>query len=123
VERIIDFLKEENISVEKKESTPEIFIAQLGDEAKIESLKLIEEFQKAKIPVTFQLSRDSLTNQLKIANRKKVKYVIIIGKEEVLKKAPILRNMETGDQKSVPRNRLIKEVKNALKKEKRTRLK
>jgi len=123
VERIIEFLKENNVSVEKKEIAPEIFIAQLGDEAKIESLKLIEEFQKAKIPVTFQLSRDSLTNQLKIANRKKVKYVIIIGKEEVLQGAPILRDMETGDQKSIPRNRLIKEVKNALKKEKKKRLK
>ena len=116
VERIVEILKEKGKSLETEKTLPEIFVAQLGDEAKIETLKLIEKFQKAKIPVAFSLSKDSLTNQLKIANRKKVKYVVIIGKEEVLKHEVILRNMETGDQRNVSYNKLLKEIKKVLKK-------
>jgi histidyl-tRNA synthetase len=116
VERIIALMKEEGFQIKEKKPPYQIFIAQLGDEAKIETLKLIEKFKKAKIPVQFQLSKDSLTNQLKIANKLKVKYVVIIGKEEVLKKAPILRDMETGDQRGIPREKLIKEIKKKIKK-------
>lgn len=125
VERIIEKIKISGTEIEKdtekKEKKPQIFVAQLGDEAKVETLLLIEHFKKAKIPVLFQLSKDSLTNQLKIANKQKIKYVIIIGKEEVIKKAPLLRDMASGDQRSIPFSKIIKEVKKLLKNKKKIR--
>lgn len=119
VERIIEVLKEKNIRPKFQKTSAQVFVAQLGDEAKVSALKLIEELKREKIPVLFKLSRDSLTNQLKIANREKVRYVVIIGEEEVLNKAYLVRDMETGTQKSVKANQVAKELKSLLKKQKR----
>ena len=99
-----------------QESEPQIFLAQLGNLAKRKSLKLIEEFRKAKIPILESLGRDSLKAQLTLADRDGVKYTLILGQKEALRETIIIRSMKTGEQKEVKLDKLIKEVKKILKK-------
>jgi len=108
VERIISLMKE------IKDEKPKIFLAQLGDEAKIRSLKLLDEFKKAKIQVAESLDKDSLTNQLKTANKLEVSYTLIIGEEEAKKDTILIRDMKSGKQSSVKMSNIIKEIKKKL---------
>jgi histidyl-tRNA synthetase len=108
VERIISLMKE------VPEDKPKIFLAQLGDEAKIRALKLLEEFKKSKILVAESLDKDSLTNQLKTANKLEVAYTLIIGEEEAKKDSILIRDMKTGKQTSVKMSNIIKEIKKKL---------
>lgn len=108
VERIVSLMKEP----EKKEI--DVFLAQLGDQAKIKALKLMQEFKKAKIRVGESLDKDSLTNQLKTANKVGAKFTLMIGEDEAKKDVILIRDMKNGKQTSVKTKDIIKEVKKRL---------
>jgi histidyl-tRNA synthetase len=110
IERVVEIMKGRKMKF-KNGQRPKIFLAQLGRKAKRESLKLIEEFRKAKVPIAHSLSKDSLKAQMKIADRLGVKYVLIIGQKEVVEKEVLIRDMENGKQRSIEIGRAVKEMK------------
>jgi histidyl-tRNA synthetase len=114
VERIVSLMKEKAIRF-PKEKKAKVFLAQIGDLAKRKALKLIEEFRKEKIPIFESLGRDSLKSQLKVADRLKVKYVLILGQKEALENRILLRDMESGKQKVLNLKKIIKEIKKIIK--------
>ncbi len=105
-ERIITELKEEKIKV-KGMPDPKVFVAKVGDLAQAKALLLLEELRKAKVPVRESLGKDSLRAQLDLANKLKVKWVVILGQKEVIKDRAILRDMKKGTQKEVKISDLV----------------
>ncbi|MCK4781581.1 histidine--tRNA ligase [Candidatus Parcubacteria bacterium] len=115
VERIMNIMKNAEVKITQS-SPPKIFLAQLGELAKKRSLKLLEEFRKAKIPVAESLSRDSLKIQLGIADKLGTEYTLILGQKEALEQSVIVREMTTGRQKTVKLDNVIAEMRKRLKK-------
>ena len=113
VERVIDRVKTEGIDLMVMDH-PQLFIAQLGDQAKIVGLQVMKELRDADIPFSESIDRDGMQQQLHMADRLKVEWSIIIGQKEVLDKTVILRNMESGMQEVVDRDRLVKELERRL---------
>ncbi len=118
IERIIALMKEQEVFKPSKKKI-DVFVAQLGDKAKVKALKILKGLRKAKIFPAFSLSKDSLGSQLKIADKLEVPFVIILGEEEVLKGRALIRNMKTGTQKEVKFEKLSQELKKLLKKKKK----
>ncbi len=114
VERIISLMKTQKLEV-AKQSVPKVYLAQLGELAKKESLKLFEELRGAKIAVAENLSKNSLKSQLKLANKLGVKISLILGQKEALEKTIIIRDMSTGVQEVTDIKKVIGEVKKRLK--------
>ncbi len=110
IERIVNLMKEKKKTFQKSQH-PKIFLAQVGELPKRKSLKLIEEFRKAKIKIAESLHKDSLSLQLKLADKLKVKYVLIMGQREALDNEVIVRDMKNGKQKKVAIRKIIKEMK------------
>ncbi len=48
-----------------------------------------------------KLSEKSLSSQLKIADKKGIKWLMIVGEREVTENRFILRNMQTGNQEKI----------------------
>ncbi len=115
IERIISVMKEKEIKVVSSYS-PKVFLAQLGDSAKKKSLRLFEDFRKAKIVASESFNRDSLRDQLKTANKIGVDYTLILGQKEVLEGIIIVREMKTGKQQIVKFDKIIEVMKKKLKK-------
>ncbi len=93
---------------------PKIYFIQLGFEAKLKSLEVIEVLRNARIPVTHSLNRDSLSAQLGIAEKLKIPYAIIFGQKEALEGTVIIRDMVTRSQDTVKIEKLadfIKQIK------------
>lgn len=80
---------------------PEVFFIQLGLEAKMKSLQVIEILRKARVPIAHSLGKDSLSMQLGIAEKMKVPYAIILGQKEVIDDTVIVRNMDNRSQDSI----------------------
>jgi histidyl-tRNA synthetase len=118
VERVIALMKDNNFKITP--IIPQIFIAQLGDKAKTQTLKLMEALRKMNIVAEAHLSKDSLTNQLKIANKLNVKFAVIIGEEEVLSKSVIIRDMQNGTQTSSSFDSAAEKIKKRLKGQKKS---
>ncbi len=115
VERIIQAMKNKKIQI-KKDKQPMIFLAQLGPLAKRKSLKLLEDFRKARIQATESFGRDSLKTQLSRADRVRAKYALILGQKEALDGTIIIRNMKTGRQETIKLDKVVNEIKRKLKK-------
>jgi histidyl-tRNA synthetase len=100
LDRILLMPGTENIQA-KAQKKPKVFFVQLGLEAKLHSLAIVEMLRKAHIPMAQSLSKDSLGIQLGMAERLEVPYVIIFGQKEALEKVVIVRNMKTRSQETV----------------------
>jgi len=114
VERIANTLKTREFKP-LKTIEAKIFLAQLGDLAKKKSLKILEEFRRAKIQVSEALSKDSLKTQMRTANKLGIKYVLIFGQKEALDEEIVLRDMDSGNQETFKLSEVVEAMKNKLK--------
>lgn len=94
---------------------PDIFVAQLGEQARCQALRLFEELRTRGLKAVEALSKDGLKAQLEQASRKHVKYTLIIGQKEVLDGTIIIRDMESGIQEIIDRKKIIVELTKKLK--------
>lgn len=78
-----------------------IYFIQIGFEAKLKSLEVLEVLRIAKIPVIHALAKDSLTQQLATAEKSGVAHAIIFGQKEALDGTVIIRNLNTRSQNIV----------------------
>ena len=113
IERTILKLKEANIEI-KEENKRDIFVAQLGEAAKRECLRLYEILRNEGIKVAESFSKDGLKNQLEVANKLQVKYTLILGQKELSEGTILLRDMEGGVQETINYSKVVKEVKKRL---------
>jgi len=114
IERVIAAMKTKEMKIQKETTTP-VFLAQLGTMAKRKSLKLLEEFRKARIQVGESFGRDSLKAQLKMADKIGAKYTLLLGQKEALEGTIIIRDMVTGKQDIVKMERAVREIEKRLK--------
>ncbi len=94
-----------------KLDTPTTYIIQLGFGPKVRSLMIIDELRQAGIPVMQDLANDSLSAQLRDAEARGVKHVIIIGQKEFVDGTVILRDMDARKQEAVTSDTLVKRLK------------
>ena len=116
IDLIMNLMKLREVKIEKKQDSPQIFLAQLGQFAKRKSLKLFEDFRAAKIPVAESFSKDSLKSQLSTASKMGIKWVLIFGQKEALEDFITLKDMDTGVQKEIKLNKVVAEMKAKVKK-------
>lgn len=100
MERVVLNLKRQKIPVPNLQDPP-VFIAHLGNEAKLEAVKLASTLRKDGIAAIMAAGDRSLKGQLRQANGLGSSYAAIIGEDEVKSSAVTLRNMMTGEQKTV----------------------
>lgn len=111
VDRVVEapWYNKLNPRIQKK---PKMYFIQLGFEAKLKSLNVIEILRKAHIPIAQSLSKDSLSQQLAIAEKIGVPHAIIFGQKEALENSVIVRNMSTHSQDTVSITKLAEYLKN-----------
>lgn len=90
---------------------PKIYFIQLGSEAKLKSLNIIDVLRKAHVPIMQSLSKDSLGSQLAVAERLNIPYAIIFGVKEALENSVIVRDMSNRSQNTVKINKLLEYLK------------
>lgn len=92
-----------------------IFFAQLGEQARSRTLRLIEDMRKQGVIVKHNLAKSSLKTQLEIANKFNASHCLILGQKEVHDGTIIIRDMDSGNQEIVDQNKVISEIKKNLK--------
>ncbi len=93
---------------------PKIYFIQLGFEAKLKSLNVIEILRKGKVPIAQSISKDNLSAQLANAEKMGMEYAIIFGQKEALEDSVIFRNMNNRSQETVKIPKLLEYIKNNI---------
>lgn len=115
VERLINIMKEQKIAPPLA-AKPDIFLAQLGIEARKKAINLFEELYDAGLKVAEGLARSGLKPQLEMANKLGAKYTLIIGQKELIDGTIMIRDMEGGVQEIIDIKKVIPEVQKRLEK-------
>lgn len=106
MERIIANMKRLKIRVPSKDSL-HVFVAQLGKEAKIKCMPLINDLREAGLKTMGALGKGSINVQLQIADKFEVPYTVLIGITEVREGTAIIRDMEKGVQEKVKIEKVV----------------
>jgi histidyl-tRNA synthetase len=109
IERIIANMKREKIRVPSKDNL-HVFVAQLGNEAKKKCLGLIEELRESGIKTMGALGKGSINIQLRLADKFKASYTVLIGLTEVREGTAIIRDMSRGVQEHLPMNKVAERL-------------
>ncbi len=88
------------------ETSPDLFIAWIGEEAKLYSFKLLHDLRKEGIRAAIDTKERNLKGQMKYADRLNAKYTVVIGDDEVNSGELTLKNMENSEQIKVRREDL-----------------
>lgn len=97
----------------------DMYFIQLGYAAKLKSLEVIEILRRAGIPTHHSIGRDKMSTQTNFANKKHVKYILVLGQKEALEDSVCIRDLESNSQKTVPLDTLVDNIKMLRKKNKK----
>lgn len=102
LERICDVIEELNLWPDSQKTTVRVLVTVFSQELLDKSIEVSAKLRSEGINTElFPDPEVKLEKQLKYANQKGIPYVIIIGDEEAQKSVVTLKNMETGEQKTV----------------------
>ena len=85
---------------------PQVFLAWIGDEAKLYALNLLHELRGKGIRADMDTRERNLKGQMKYANKLGAQYTAVIGDDEVASGEITLKNMSTSEQTKVRRGDL-----------------
>ncbi|TSC58544.1 MAG: histidyl-tRNA synthetase [Candidatus Peregrinibacteria bacterium Greene0416_19] len=109
IERMIWHMKEAGVTVPNKDQV-DVFVAQLGPEAKKKCLSLVAQLRELGVHALGALGEASLKSQMRLADKFEATYTLLLGKLEVKEGTIILRDMRAGKQKQIPFGQAIPEV-------------
>jgi len=110
IERLLLVLEAAGIDIPKPENC-DVFIAYLGEAARLQALKIAKELRAAGKKVIMDVSARNLKNQFKYADRQSAAYTIIIGEDEIAKGVVQLRDMKDSSQKELALSELTEILK------------
>jgi histidyl-tRNA synthetase len=84
----------------------QVYVALFADDLAGETLKLAQELRAAGIPVITSLAADKLGKQFKEADQKGVRYMLVLGPDELAAGEVQLKDLQTGEQQRVTREQL-----------------
>jgi histidyl-tRNA synthetase len=108
LDRIVDCILELNLLPNLPKTTTKIMIANLGQETSL--LKLAANLRSQNIPTLLYPDPDRLSKQFKYANNKGIPFVAVLGPDELTQNKITLKNLATGQQKSLTQSDLLAQL-------------
>ncbi|MDB4979197.1 MAG: Histidine--tRNA ligase [Candidatus Peribacteria bacterium] len=116
LERMIWHMKEAGVKAPNKDHV-DVFVAQLGPEAKKRCLALVSQLREFGVHTVGALGEASLKSQMRLADKFEARYTLLLGKMEVKEGTIILRDMRAGKQRQMKYEEAIPEIIASLGKE------
>lgn len=108
IERVLLYLEKKGITIENPNKV-DIYIAKATDDNKC-ILRLAESLRNNGYCVETDIVGRSLKAQFKYADKLQARYVIVVGDDEIAKNEVMLKDMSTGEQKSIAIDKLLEEL-------------
>jgi histidyl-tRNA synthetase len=100
IERIVLVMKQLEVEVPPL-PTPPVFVAHLGARARMEAVRLTNALREADVGAWLAFGQRGLRSQLREADKRGARYVVILGEDELAAGAAAVRDMQAGEQADV----------------------
>lgn len=95
-----------------------VYIITLGQEARRQGLKLLDNLRKMDIACDTDYEGKSLKGAMRAADTQKARYVLIIGEDELKKNVVTLKDMASGEQQEIENDKLTDKLLTLIEKDK-----
>ncbi|HWQ79699.1 MAG TPA: histidine--tRNA ligase [Anaerovoracaceae bacterium] len=109
IERLLLLMETTGIEIPELENL-DVFIAVMGDRAKLFGLKLLRDLRRQGVKAEMDSLGRNIKGQFKYADRLEANYTIIIGDNELDQNIVSVKDMRTSEQKQVSLQDIIKEI-------------
>jgi histidyl-tRNA synthetase len=106
-DRIYDVLNELNLYPAETEARLTVLFANFGDAEAAYCMQLCKRLRAAGVDCEVYPSNSKMQKQFKYADNRNVKFVVLIGENEMLEGKLQVKNMETGEQNAVSETELM----------------
>jgi len=106
-DRIYDVLTELNLFPAELELSLDVLFVNFGEATLAQNLHLLKKTRAQGLAAEIYPSAAKLQKQLKYANDRKVRYVVMMGEEELLQDQLTLKEMESGLQQKLSQAELL----------------
>jgi len=106
-ERIYDVLLQANLFPQHSTETTKVMFVNFGEKEETYCLPVLAEIRKNGINAEIFPDSAKMQKQMTYANKKNIPFVVLAGESEMQSQKFTLKNMETGEQKSVSAEELI----------------
>ena len=110
-DRIFDVLNELNLFPEQVLHSSEVLLVNFGDKESYYALKVLQQLQAAGIYAELYPDTAKMKKQMRYADQKGIRYVILIGDQEMTSGELSLKDMKTGNQQKLNVQHLIDHIK------------
>ncbi|MCE7997203.1 MAG: histidine--tRNA ligase [Roseivirga sp.] len=110
IDRIYDTLEELNLFPNENEETTQVLITNFDTESADYALGLLAQLRKVNINSEFYPDSTKLKKQMSYADKKGIPFCLMVGSREIETGEFILKNMSTGEQKSLEFDAIIEEL-------------
>jgi histidyl-tRNA synthetase len=107
VDRIYDVIEELNLFPENISQSTQALFFNLGESESLHAFELMQKLRAAGISCELFYETSKLEKQFKYATRKNILHAIIIGSDEMKTKTVVIKNLETGQQETIPDDDII----------------
>ncbi|MBU1122279.1 MAG: histidine--tRNA ligase [Candidatus Omnitrophota bacterium] len=91
-----------------------VYVATVDDNLKTQALKLTQQLRGEGIRVDTGYLKKSLKGQLRYAQKKGAKFVVIMGEEEIAQNSVMLKDMDTATQEKVKIDAVVNKIKSEI---------
>jgi histidyl-tRNA synthetase len=100
MDRMIEYMKEKQGHV-PEQKLADAFVVAIGEHALKVAMPLVERLKAKGIRSGMTMTKNGIKEQLGMANRLGVRFVVILGEREVREKEAILKDMDEGSQETI----------------------
>jgi histidyl-tRNA synthetase len=108
LERLITIMEEREMLSE--DSAVDLWVTVFDAELQKETLEIAQEFRKAGVRTMVSMRSGKLGKQFKDANKAGAKWVVVYGSDDKEKGAVLLKNLEKGEQYSLPLAEAVQKI-------------
>ncbi|ASJ06267.1 histidine--tRNA ligase [Thermococcus pacificus] len=111
IERLIPILEWKGLIPEPK-LRPDVYVVPIGKDAEVKraAVEVVTALREAGVKADYELTGRKLGKALDYAGRLGVPYVVLIGKRDLSEGKVTVRDMDSGEQKAVEREKVVEEI-------------
>ncbi|MFM2224003.1 MAG: hypothetical protein RJA07_205 [Bacteroidota bacterium] len=111
LDRIYEVMEELKLFPADLQNSTQVLFINFGAEAELFSLSLLQKVRRQNISAELYPSAEKIKKQMEYANKKQIKFVVLIGDEEMKTGKFAVKNMLSGEQKVCNETELMEVVK------------
>ena len=101
-DRIYDVMTGLNLFPEEVDFSTKVLFVNLGEQERMAAMRIMRTMRDRGVATEIYPEAAKMKKQMEYANRRSIPYVVIIGSNELEHGEASVKNMRTGEQKTVP---------------------